>query len=129
MAAHLFADLPPHRLRVVNERIETVRLPDKAFDIVASATAFHWVQADVALPKLSRALRPSGWLAVWWTEFGDHERPTEFRAALGELYAVYLPTGRRGALPSRGGRDVDWWCAELSRGGHFTRPLVELIGW
>jgi SAM-dependent methyltransferase len=129
LADHLVADLPGASLRVIRAGIEKVELPDAAFDLVVSATAFHWVRPDVTLPKLARSLRPGGWLAVWWTEFGDRRRPTEFRAGLDELYAHYLPDERRGVVPERGPMNVESWCAELSQGGHFRRPEVEQIPW
>lgn len=41
---------------------EDVELPAAAFDLVASATAFHWLDQRVALAKVGRVLRPGGWL-------------------------------------------------------------------
>jgi SAM-dependent methyltransferase len=48
------------------------------FDLAVAATSLHWVRLDVALSKLAQALRPGGWLAAWWTVFGDPERVTDF---------------------------------------------------
>jgi SAM-dependent methyltransferase len=127
LAAHLAHELGGQRLRVVVDVIENVRLVDSSIDLVVSATAFHWVHADVALPRLARALRPEGWLAVWWTEFGDVGRPTAFRHALDQLYLHYLPDERR--PKARGPLNVESWQDELSQGGWFTRPVVEQIRW
>jgi SAM-dependent methyltransferase len=126
LAAVLAADLAGDRLTIVNDRVETAPLTERAFDLVASATAFHWVQAPVALPRLARCLREGGWLAVWWTEFGDETRPTAFRTTLDELYVRYLPAQRRPRV--RRPLNIDSWCDELSQGGHFTRPEVTRIG-
>jgi ubiquinone/menaquinone biosynthesis C-methylase UbiE len=35
-----------------------------AFGLVVSATAFHWIDPEVAFTKPARLLRPGGWLAV-----------------------------------------------------------------
>lgn len=43
-------------------------LPDEPFDLVVSATAFHWIDPAVRLPKAADALRPGGRLAVVTTE-------------------------------------------------------------
>lgn len=126
LAAHLAADLGGDRLTVHNAPIETVPLPDASFHIVASATAFHWVQTAVTLPKLARALRPDGWLAIWWTEFGDESRPTPFRDGIRELYARNFP---RDKPRTQGPLNIESWRDELSQGGHFTRPEVTLIRW
>ncbi len=37
---------------------------DASFDLVVSATAFHWVDPDVKFDKAARLLRPGGWLAL-----------------------------------------------------------------
>jgi Methylase involved in ubiquinone/menaquinone biosynthesis len=127
LAAHLAADVGGDALEVVNDMIETAPLPDASFDIVASATAFHWVRSEIALPRLARALRPGGWLAVWWTVFGDRTRPTPFRAALDRLYERNFPHAPRD--PVLGPLNIESWRDELSQGGWFTRPDVEQIRW
>jgi len=37
---------------------------DASFDLVVSATAFHWVDPEVKFEKSARLLRPDGWLAL-----------------------------------------------------------------
>lgn len=130
LAAHLAADLAPEvasgQLRVVNDRIETAPL-SSTVDIVASATAFHWVRTDVTLPRLSGVLPEGGWLAVWWTVFGDPTRSTPFREDQQALYERLLPTSAR--QQTRGPLNIESWRDELSQGGWFTRPEVEQIRW
>lgn len=36
----------------------------RSFDLIISATAFHWVDPEVRFRKAARLLRPGGWLAV-----------------------------------------------------------------
>src|SRR5262245_34421898 len=43
---------------------------NESFDLIASATAFHWVRPDVGVPKLARLTRPGGWVALWWNVLG-----------------------------------------------------------
>jgi SAM-dependent methyltransferase len=52
------------RLTVVNEAFETATLPPAIFDLVASATAFHWLDPEIRLPKIHAALKPGGLIAV-----------------------------------------------------------------
>lgn len=129
LARHLVADLGGERLRVVGGDIEAAALPARAFDLVVSATAFHWVRPDVALPKLARCLRPGGWLAVWWTVFGDPQRRTEFRARLDRLYQRYLPAERRGPSFLPGPLLTDSWTATLEQGGWFGPTQVRVVRW
>ncbi len=46
-------------------RFEEWPLPAEPFDLVYSATAFHWLDPEIGIPKCRAALRPGGWLAVW----------------------------------------------------------------
>jgi SAM-dependent methyltransferase len=39
------------------------------FDLVISAQAFHWVQKEIGFAKAARALKPSGWLALFWNMY------------------------------------------------------------
>ena len=65
---------------VLTTRLEDADLPVAAYDTVAAATSLHWVDLDVALPRLHAALRPGGRLAVWRHCFGDDEAEvTPFR--------------------------------------------------
>jgi ubiquinone/menaquinone biosynthesis C-methylase UbiE len=43
---------------------------DRSFDLIVSATAFHWVDPEVAWSKVARLLRPHSWLALLTT--GEH---------------------------------------------------------
>jgi len=45
-------------------RFEDVSLPDRSFDAVFSATAFHWIDPKVGWAKAARLLRPGGTLAL-----------------------------------------------------------------
>lgn len=42
-------------------------LREGAFDLAISATAFHWLDPEIAYPKVARALRDGGALALFWS--------------------------------------------------------------
>lgn len=43
---------------------EDFAAPDGSFDLIVSATAFHWIDPEVRFGKAARLLRPGGWLAL-----------------------------------------------------------------
>lgn len=43
---------------------EDFAVADASFDLVVSATAFHWIDPEVRFSKSARLLRPGGWLAL-----------------------------------------------------------------
>ncbi|MEV7090924.1 class I SAM-dependent methyltransferase [Streptomyces sp. NPDC093085] len=53
---------------VVNAPFEHWPLPPEPYDLMAVATAFHWLDPAVRLPKAAAALRPGGMLAVITTD-------------------------------------------------------------
>ncbi len=60
----------------------------QAFDLVVSATAFHWIDPDVGFAKAARLLRPGGWLALLTT--GErYDEP--LRSSLRQLWTKHDP--------------------------------------
>ncbi|WBQ03057.1 class I SAM-dependent methyltransferase [Kribbella sp. CA-293567] len=51
-------------LEVITAPFESWPLPAEKFDLVLSATAFHWIDPAVRVPKAADALRPGGVLAI-----------------------------------------------------------------
>jgi SAM-dependent methyltransferase len=87
-------------LRGVEVRVapfEDAVLEDGAYDLAVSATAFHWIDEAAGLRRVAAALRPGGWFAEWWTQFGDPDRLDAFHFATQEVVGG-LPEG-----PSKGG--------------------------
>jgi SAM-dependent methyltransferase len=56
------------------------------FDLIVSATAFHWVDPGVGLAKAARLLRPGGWLALLTT---GESYPEQLQTGLRELWTRY----------------------------------------
>ena len=81
LAAHLRARLTTANVEFIEAPFEDVDLPPSSFDLVVAATAFHWLDPAVALPKVASVLRPGAWLALWWNVFGDPSLPDPFHDA------------------------------------------------
>jgi len=81
-------------------------LPEAAFDLGVAATSFHWVEQSSALAKVYRSLKPGGWWAMWWNQFGSEE-PDEFQRATDHLFAETA--------------DSPFWCREKRISFAFDR--------
>jgi len=79
------------------------------FDLIVSATAFHWIDPGVGLAKAARLLRPGGWLALLTTG----ERYSEpLQGKLRDLWVRYnRQNGEWAAQPS--------WLTQLRESGLF----------
>ena len=85
MASYLFEAAASANLDVVISSFEDADIAPASFDLAVAATSFHWVDQEVGLTKLGWALRPGGWVALWWTLFRDPARPDEFSQALDHI--------------------------------------------
>lgn len=112
------------RLEIVTEPFEDTALPADGFDLVVSATAFHWIEPESGLSNVARVLRPAGWCALWWNVFGDPRAPDAFHDATDRLL--------RGVVPGPGGDpyalDVDRRIADLHEHG-FVDIEHEIVPW
>jgi SAM-dependent methyltransferase len=129
LGERLRAELQDPRLTVVTGDIAEVPLPAAAFDLAVCATAFHWLEPAVVLPRIAAALQPGGTLAVWWTIHDDPRRSSAYKSALGELYGAHFPElrGARGSTPDP--LDAAARNAELATGGHFAAIESEVLQW
>lgn len=108
---------------------EEVDLPSAAFDLVVSATTFHWLNQPVALAKIGEILKPGGWLANWWNMFGDPIGVDQFHEATKHFME---PLGRPAANPD--GRlpfpiDAEARLADLRAVGVFDEIEHEILTW
>lgn len=76
----------------VTGRFEEADLPEEAFDLVYSASAFHWIPEEAGYTKAFRILRPGGAFA----RFANHpfraaDNPELFEA-IDRVYAKYYYT-------------------------------------
>ncbi len=50
---------------VITSAFEDAQLEEESFDLIYSATAFHWVEAEVGCPKVFRLLKDGGSFALF----------------------------------------------------------------
>lgn len=85
LAAFLRQAIPDEALTVIVAPFEEAVLQEASFDLGLSATAFHWLDEDFALTKVAKLLRPGGWWAMLWNEFGDPRLTDPFHEATKNL--------------------------------------------
>ena len=63
---------------------------ERRFDLVVFGSSFHWVNPDIALPKVHRLLSRGGRLALMWNRlFPTHPTHSDFA----EIYRDYMDAG------------------------------------
>jgi SAM-dependent methyltransferase len=132
LADFLRASVGPRagRLQVQIAAFEDARLPAGWFDLGTAATAFHWLDPKVALPKVARILRPGGWWAMWWNVFGDPQRPDPFHEATQDLLAPLDSSPCGGSRVSLSfALDAAARVADLQSVGAFDNIRSEVLRW
>ncbi len=117
-------------ITIVVADLEVAPLPEASFDLVAAATAFHWVDPVVGPAKCGRALRDDGWLALWWTVWGDPDRADPFHDASRPLLAAKAPQllGPE-TSPQAYASDLAARTREVDRTGMFGPVRREIFDW
>lgn len=78
-------------LTVINSFFEDYECEEGSFDLLYSATAFHWVPPEVGYPKALRLLRSGGSLAVFWNKPNVHRVEDPLHCEIQKLYDRYMP--------------------------------------
>src|ERR1700741_4424865 len=86
LATFLRETIETGSLEIDQVSFDEAMLPEAAFDLGVAATSFHWLEQGSALAKVYRSLKPGGWWAMWWNNFGPEE-PDEFQRATDHLFA------------------------------------------
>jgi SAM-dependent methyltransferase len=84
---------------VETRRFEDYDLPPEPFDLVVSATAFHWVDPKIRVTKSADALKPGGHLAIIHTEWGVGTHRDAFSARSQPCYERWEPDAEPGFVP------------------------------
>ena len=111
-------------VQVVNAAFESWPLPPEPFDVVLSATAFHWIDPAVRVVKSADALRPGGTLATIDTHHVAGGTEPFFVAAQDcyERWDPATPPGIR--LPPADTVPLEG--EELTHSGRFDAPQFRL---
>ena len=128
LAAYLQERVLGSDVKVVEGTFEGADLIEDHFDLAVAAMSFHWVDKECGIPKLGRVVRSGGWVALWWTLFGDPTRPDPFRDATQHLLESPTPdTSGPGRVPFE--LDEAGWRHDLGQRGGLVDVEAELIRW
>lgn len=88
-------------VEIVQSSFEAWPEQERAFDMVLSAQAFHWIAPDLGCAKAARVLQPGGAIALVWNL--DESQRTPFWQATKPIYDAYFrPPQGETSVPSLG---------------------------
>ena len=85
------------KVKFVNSSFEDWAPEHEAFDLLISATAFHWIDPKIGFMKAAKIVRKNGYIALFWNL---HPTPyTDFFKDIQKVYQKVLPEWKN---PSEG---------------------------
>jgi len=84
-----------HNLHVIRCAFEEYACPNETYDLLYSATAFHWIPSKIGYPKARALLKKGGSIALFWNRPYAARREDPLHVRVQSLYAKYMP----GAAP------------------------------
>lgn len=113
-------------IEVLDLSFEDAVLPEAGFDLVASATAFHWLDAIPSLRRIHELLRPGGAIALFWNNYGDYHEPDPFHLATRHLFVGHKTSISGGGTDIVYGLDIPARLSDLRETGFAPHEPVIL---
>lgn len=114
---------------IIHSTFEEVVFGAETFDLVVSATAFHWLEPTTRVEKLWQVLKPRGYVALFWNAFQDLTKADPFHEAtqhlLGNLSTS--PSNRPNEIPFALDRQARE--AEFLHEGRFALSVYLELHW
>ncbi len=133
LAAKNLAAFPLVNIQVTT--FEDWPIAEGQFDLVISATAFHWVSPKVRYAKSAQALTEDGWLALFWNNEADDQSAVgqQIQAVYDTFmppnqahpYATHHPAGRG----KEQGSKISRWQEEIEQSHLFGEVNVMQFSW
>lgn len=107
-------------------RFEEIDLPERQYDVIFSAQAFHWIPQPIGYEKCAYTLKDNGYLALFWNMYITYDN--ELDHELLELSNKY--GGFSDFLSSEGcEKRIDSIVAGIENSGYFNTPEVHRVLW
>lgn len=80
-----------HNFNAICSSFEEYNSSDETYDLVFSATAFHWIEPETGYPKAYNLLKKDGTLAVFWHMSSVIRQQTEAFNEISKIFQKYAP--------------------------------------
>ncbi len=113
-------------VRLIHATFEDWELTPGVYDLVYSASAFHWIQEEVRYSKTAAALKPGGSLALLWNRHSTLN--DSLGAQLNQIYAEVVP-GIKEDRPRSVEDHIQRWVSEIDQSGYYGPVEVRRAAW
>ncbi|SFB10009.1 class I SAM-dependent methyltransferase [Clostridium frigidicarnis] len=85
-------------LEVIISAFEDYKFDDNKFDMLYSATAFHWIPAEIGYKKSYRIIKSGGALALFWNKASVKNKDNIVHRNIQSIYDEFLPQWSKKAI-------------------------------
>lgn len=84
-----------NNINIENISFENFKPSPKSFDLIYSATAFHWIEEKIAYPKVFDMLKSGGTLALFWNRPYVARENDLLHKEIQSIYSKYRPSNNK----------------------------------
>lgn len=117
------------QVEVRNIAFEDWVTEENAFDLVISATAFHWLDPSIAYKKTAQALTSEGAIALFWNVHVHSDASNGFFEEVQELYQSLAPQLVKDDEPPLREQKVPNKTGEIQQTGLFGEVVYRSYRW
>lgn len=115
--------------RAVLTTFEDFACEDNSFDLIFSATAFHWIPPEIGYPKAFRLLKNGGVIAVFWHLASIVEPKTDLQQQIRAVYRRYAPQLDDYLTEAEAETLHQRRLQEIQTGQLFQSPVAKIYHW
>jgi SAM-dependent methyltransferase len=101
----------------------------ETYDLIFSATAFHWIKPEVGYPKAYNLLKKNGVMAVFWHMSSIIEPKTEMLKEIRNIYRKHAPELDDYISLDEAEDLHNLRISEIQTNNLFDRPVSEIYRW
>ena len=113
----------------VNKAYFEEYITEQKYDLIYSATAFHWVKSDIGYPKAWELLKEGGTLAVFWHMSSVTFYDEGIFRGLNQIKKKYLPEESLGFDEDGIQQVISKRVQQIQSGGCFGEPEILKYRW
>lgn len=102
---------------------------DKKYDLIYSATAFHWIDSQIGYPKAWNMLKPGGTMAVFWQMSSVTYMNHGIFQGLNKIKQKYMPNEPLGYDENGIQKVREKRIMQIQSGGFFRNPEYRDYQW
>lgn len=116
-------------INIVCTSFEDFICNDAYFDLIFSATAFHWIRADIGYQKAYNLLHKGGTIAVFWHMSSVTRYKDKMFEDIRSIYLKYAPEVDASYSKDKLNEIHELRVKEIQSGGYFPKPQTKIYSW